>query len=85
MSPTWILYPLFVMVLLTLFVALRMLLLRIKAVRGGSLTVGYFRLNEGGDVPGDLARATQHRASIFYSSHLLGVMLPVVLAMPMYT
>lgn len=65
MSQTWILYPLFAMVLLTLFVAFRMLLLRIKAVRGGSLTVGYFRLNEGGEVPGDLARATQHYDNLF--------------------
>lgn len=65
MSPTWILYPLFAMALLTLFVALRMLLLRIQSVRSGKLTVGYFRLNEGGEVPDDLARATQHYDNLF--------------------
>ena len=65
MLPTWILYPLFAMALLTLFVALRMLSLRIKSVRSGKLSVGYFRLNEGGEVPGVLARATQHYDNLF--------------------
>ena len=65
MSQTWILYPLFAMALLAFFVALRMLLLRVKYVRSRKLSVGYFRLNEGGEVPNDLARATQHYDNMF--------------------
>lgn len=65
MQQTWMLYPLFAMALLTLFIAVRMLLLRIKAVRSKELKLGYFRLNEGGEVPGDLARTTQHYDNLF--------------------
>lgn len=60
MSPTWILYPLFAMALLTLFVALR-----IQSVRSGKLSVGYFRLNQGDEEPAVLARATQHYDNLF--------------------
>ena len=65
MQTTWILYPLFAMALLTLFVALRMLLLRIKAVRSGDLSVSYFRTNAGGEEPDALRKTTQHYDNLF--------------------
>ena len=65
MQTTWILYPLFAMALLTLVVALRMLLLRISAVRNGSLNLSYFRTNEGAKAPTALTQTTQHFDNLF--------------------
>ena len=65
MQTTWILYPLFAMALLTLVVALRMLLLRISAVRNGSLNLSYFRTNEGAKAPAALTQTTQHFDNLF--------------------
>ena len=65
MTNTWILYPLFAMVLLTLFIAVRILLLRIRAVREGSLSLGYFRTNKGAEAPTALTQTTQHFDNLF--------------------
>ena len=60
-----IFYPLVVLVSLTAFVAIRLLLLRIQAVRKGELKVGYFRMNQGADAPAVLTRTTQHYDNLF--------------------
>lgn len=65
MTQTWMLYPLFAMALLTLIVALRMLNLRIQSVRSGKLSLGYFRLNQGGEEPEAMKKASQHYANLF--------------------
>ena len=52
MQTTWILYPMFAMVMLTLVIAMRMLQLRFRAVLNDSLNPAYFKLNRGGKAAG---------------------------------
>ncbi len=65
MSQTWILYPLFAMALLTLLVSVRMLRMRVRAVREGSLRLSYFRTNQGAEAPMPLTQTTQHFDNLF--------------------
>ncbi|WP_244904480.1 MULTISPECIES: MAPEG family protein [Cellvibrio] len=57
-------YPLFAMVLLTFLVAFRLLFLRIKALKTGSLTLGQFRLNSG-DIPDDITQTARNYSNLF--------------------
>ena len=65
MTQIWIFYPLIVLITLTMFVAIRLLVLRILAVRKGELKVGYFRMNQGAEAPAALTRTTQHYDNLF--------------------
>lgn len=60
MTPSSLFYPLLTMIALTFAMALWMLALRIRAVRRGELSIGYFRLNKGGKPSEQLQRVTQH-------------------------
>lgn len=65
MKQALIIYPVFAVVLLTFIIGIRMLRLRIKAVKEGSLNPAYFLLNRGAKLPDDLAKVTQHCANLF--------------------
>jgi len=60
MNQTLILYPLFVLVLLTFIIAIWMGRLRFEAVKRGDLNVQYYRLNRGDEVPEYLAKVSQN-------------------------
>ncbi len=64
MSQTLVLYPAFVMALLTFVVAVWLLRCRIKAVKAG-LTPAYFKLNHGASLPDYVVQATQHYDNLF--------------------
>ncbi len=65
MPTTWILYPMFALFILMLAVALRMLQLRIRAVKQDNLHPAYFKLNRGGDAPEYMLKAEQHYLNLF--------------------
>jgi hypothetical protein len=65
MQQTWILYPLFVMVLLSMLVGFRMLQLRLRAVYQDGLPAGYFLLNRGGKPPAYMLQAEQHYMNLY--------------------
>jgi len=65
MQQTWILYPLFVMVLLSIVVGMRLLQLRYRAVLQDNLTPAYFALNRGGKPPAYMMQAEQHYANLY--------------------
>jgi hypothetical protein len=65
MQQTWILYPLFVMVLLSIVVGLRMLQLRFRAVGQDGLPPAYFQLNRGGKPPAYMVQAEQHYTNLY--------------------
>lgn len=65
MPQHWLLYPLAAMAFLVLFIGLRMLMLRIRAVRKQGLSPAYFKLNKGAKPPDDLMRITQHFDNLF--------------------
>lgn len=65
MRQTWILYPLFVMVLLSMVVGLRMLQLRFRAVLQDGLPPAYFQLNRGGKPPAYMLQAEQHYTNLY--------------------
>lgn len=77
MSQTFILYPAFVMALLTFLVAAWLLRCRIKAVREG-LKPTYFRLNQGAKVPAYVTKATQHYDNLFEMPVLFYVVLALI-------
>lgn len=65
MHQTSIIFPMVALVLLTYGVGLWMLKLRFKAVRQHGLSPAYFRLNQGGELPEDLIRASRHYANLY--------------------
>jgi len=65
MQQTWILYPLFVMVVLSIAVGLRMLQLRFRAVAQDGLVPAYFQLNRGGKPPDYMLQAEQHFTNLY--------------------
>ena len=65
MQPTWILYPMFSMVLLSMLVGLRMLQLRYRAVLQDNLTPAYFEHNRGGKPPAYMMQADQHFTNLY--------------------
>lgn len=83
MQQTWILYPLFVMVLLSIVVGLRMLQLRFRAVLQDGLPAAYFEYNRGGKAPAYMMRAEQHYINLYETPVLfyMVVMLIYVLNM----
>jgi hypothetical protein len=69
------------MIFLTLIVAIRMLLLRIKAVRQGNINPAYFLLNKGAKLPDNLVKATQHYENLFEMPILFYVIVLALLAL----
>jgi len=65
MQQSYIFQPMFVMILLTLFIALRMLMLRYRAVLKDGLRARYFLLNQGYELPDYLVKVTQHYENLF--------------------
>jgi len=65
MPQTWILYPIFVMVLLSMLVGLRMLQLRYRAVLQDGLPPAHFKLNRGGKPPMYMTQAEQHFTNLY--------------------
>ncbi len=65
MTQEMILYPLFVMVLITLFISLRLAVLRYRAVVRDGLKAGYFKHNSGDKPPEYLLRTTDHYDNLF--------------------
>lgn len=80
MKQTLIIYPVFAVVLLTFVVGIRMLLLRIKAVKQQGLNPGYFLLNRGAKLPDGLAKITQHYDNLFEMPVLFYVACLAILA-----
>ena len=78
MQTSWILYPMFAMVMLTVVIAMRMLQLRFRAVIQDNLNPGYFKLNRGGKPPEYMTQVEQHYINLFESPVLFYVI--VVLA-----
>lgn len=68
-----ILYPLFAMVLITLFVSVRLIMLRYRAVMQDGLKVRYFKHNEGDKPPEYLQRTTDHYDNLFQQPMLFYV------------
>lgn len=59
-------YPMFAMVLLTFAVAFYLLVMRFKAIRQGSVSIGYFRLNSGAtQPPAHIVAAANHYSNLF--------------------
>lgn len=78
MQTSWILYPMFAMVMLTLVVAMRMLQLRFRAVLQDNLNPGYFKLNRGAKPPGYMLQAEQHYINLFESPVLFYVIVVLI-------
>lgn len=57
-------YPMFAMVLLTFLVAFRLLFLRLKAIKTGSVKLSQFRLNTG-EMPDDIAQTARNYSNLF--------------------
>lgn len=83
MSQTWILYPLFVMFLLSVFVGLRMLQLRFRAVMQDNLNPVYFKLNRGGKPPAYMAQAEQHFTNLYETPLLFYVVIVLIYVLSM--
>jgi len=64
MHQTAILYPSFVLVLLTFWVAIWLLKCRYRAVKEG-LSIAYFKHNRGGKIPAYLQQATHHYENLY--------------------
>ncbi|CAN8139918.1 MAPEG family protein [uncultured Thiomicrorhabdus sp.] len=65
MTQEWIFFPMIIMVLLTFFVGVRMLKIRMQAVRLEGLNPHYFLLNRGGKLPAKLVQVEQHYQNLF--------------------
>ncbi|UUA72981.1 MAPEG family protein [Cellvibrio sp. QJXJ] len=57
-------YPMFAMVLLTFLVAFRLLFLRLKAIKTGSVKLSQFRLNTG-EMPDEIAQTARNYSNLF--------------------
>ena len=69
------------MAFLTLYVGVRMLMLRIKAVREEKLNMSYFLLNQGGIRPEYLIKTEQHYENLFELPVLFYVVVALVVVM----
>ena len=65
MKQALIIYPVFAVVLLTYIIGIRMLRLRIKAVKEDGLNPAYFLLNRGAKLPDGLVKVSQHYDNLF--------------------
>ncbi|WP_126453350.1 MAPEG family protein [Sulfuriflexus mobilis] len=81
MQQHWMLFPVIGMVFLSLYVGLRMLALRIRAVREDNLSPAYFLLNRGGKPPEYLTKVSQNYDNQFEQPVLFYVVVILVLVM----
>ena len=58
-------YAMFALVLLTTVVSIRLLVMRFGAVKSGKISVGYFRLFKGADVPTQMEQAARNYSNLF--------------------
>lgn len=65
MNQNIIFYPAIGMALLTFFVGIKVLLLRIKAVKKDGMNPAFFSLNRGSKQPDYLVKASQHYENLF--------------------
>lgn len=65
MEKELILYPMFLMVLLTAYISIRLGRERVQAIKEDGLTPGYFYYNKGGKPPKYLLRTEQHYVNLF--------------------
>ena len=65
MTPEAVLYPMLVMFLITFFIAIRLAVLRYRAVVQDGLHPGYFKHNRGAKPPEYLLRTTDHYDNLF--------------------
>jgi len=66
-------YPMFAMVCLTAFVLVRMFRARVRAVREGAVTPGYFKTYQGQQEPPQSAQAARHFINLFEAPTLFYV------------
>jgi hypothetical protein len=59
------LYSMFAMIILTGIVSVRLLFLRVVAVKKGKVNIGQFRLNNSTDIPNEIAQAAKNYANLF--------------------
>ena len=65
MQQVWLLYPIFAMFLLTAYISVRMLKLRIRAVKTGEVGVEFFRYCQGQSLPKALMKTERHFVNLF--------------------
>ncbi|MBS0388198.1 MAG: MAPEG family protein [Proteobacteria bacterium] len=64
-SPHALVYPMFAMVLLTIYVLVRLFRSRVGAVKSGQLAASYFRLYQGAVEPESTAKNSRHFSNLF--------------------
>ncbi|MDX1490381.1 MAG: MAPEG family protein [Pseudohongiellaceae bacterium] len=65
MNQSLLVYPMFVMVLLTASIVIRTLRARIKSVKKGEIEAKYYRLYQGAVEPEETAKLTRHFSNLF--------------------
>jgi len=73
-----VLYPVFVMVLLSVVVGLRLVQLRFRAVKQDGLHAGYFLMNRGGKAPAYMIQAEQQYANLYETPMLFYVVVVLI-------
>jgi hypothetical protein len=73
MSQYALVYPMFAMVCLTAFVLARMFRARVRAVREGAVTPGYFKTYQGQQEPPQSAQTARHFVNLFEAPTLFYV------------
>ena len=58
-------YPMFALVLLTMIVLTTLFRRRVRAVRQGNVSIGYFGIFQGGSEPEESAKAARHFSNLF--------------------
>ena len=58
-------YPMFALVLLTMVVLTTLFRRRVRAVRQGNVSIGYFGIFQGGSEPEESAKAARHFSNLF--------------------
>ena len=75
-----ILYPMFVMAVLTFIVAPMLLLTRVSSVRNGVVKIEYYEIFKGGEPPRIVEQATRHWSNLYEAPMLFYIVCLVVLA-----
>ncbi|MDA0687532.1 MAG: MAPEG family protein [Proteobacteria bacterium] len=84
------LYPMFIMVILTFVILLFTLRVRISSIRKGDVSLSYYSLFEGQEVPEMVTKTRHHFANLFevpvlfYSAGILYVALELTDPFPVY-
>ena len=65
MNEFWLIYPMFALVLLTASVLVILFRGRVRALRAGNVTAGYFKIYQGAIEPEATAQAARHFSNLF--------------------